>query len=225
MSTRSVCAPGGAAVSPGRRPVRPSPRGRPMPRSWRSGSDGPAPATGRSSSELEPRRQARGTRGRPRLDEHRFAGVLSLTPHGGARRRDVVVAFGAAATDGVTGGSLERLVGHWVPRRARRGGRTAPTAPERAARANHHLRALGPRPVDPEEHELWVGAARAIDAYRDRWGLHRSPESLGHPAPAELASMPAARLADLVRTTRHLDAVRARLGHREPVGVELGLGR
>jgi hypothetical protein len=91
--------------------------------------------------------------------------------------------------------------------------------------ANHHLRALGPRPVDPQDHELWVGAARVLDAYRDRWGLSRSLEPLGTTASAELASLPTARLADLVRTQRHLDAVRVRLGRREPVGVDLGLGR
>ncbi len=173
---------------------------------------------------LEPRRHERGAEGRARLDEHRFAGVLSLTPHGGARRRDVVVAFGAAATDGVAAGSLERLVGHWVPRGPV--GVAEPLRPRRAVMpANHHLRALGPRPVDPEEHQLWVGAAHAIDAYRERWGLNRSPESLGDLASPELASMSTVRLADFVRTTRHLDAVRARLGHREPVGVELGLER
>ena len=173
---------------------------------------------------LEPRRRERGAEGRARLDEHRFAGELSLTPHGGARRRDVVVAFGAAATDGVSAGSLERLVGHWVP--PGHIGVAEPLRPRRAVMpANHHLRALGPRPVDPEEHHLWVGAARAIDAYRDRWGLNCSPESLGGPASPELSSMPTARLADFVRTTQHLDAVRARLGHREPVGVELGLER
>ncbi len=91
-------------------------------------SDGPLPLV------LEPRRRERGAEGRARLDEHRFAGELSLTPHGGARRRDVVVAFGAAATDGVSAGSLERLVGHWVPRGPDRGGRTAATAPGRDAR-------------------------------------------------------------------------------------------
>jgi conjugative relaxase-like TrwC/TraI family protein len=162
--------------------------------------------------------------GRARLDEHRFAAVISLTPHGGARRRDVVAAFGAAATDGVTAGSLERLVGHWVRRGP--GGVAEPLQPRRAVLpANHHLRALGPRPVDPHDHELWVGAARALDAYRDRWGLSRSLEPLGTTASPELASLPTARLADLVRTRRHLDAVRARLGHREPVGVDLELGR
>ena len=102
-----------------------------------------------------------------------------------------------------------------------------PLQPRRAVvPANHHLRALGPRPVDPEDHELWVGAARALDAYRDRWGLEPARrEPLGTTASPELASLPTARLADLVRTRRHLDAVRARLGRREPVGVDLGLGR
>jgi conjugative relaxase-like TrwC/TraI family protein len=166
----------------------------------------------------------RGGVGRALLDEHRFAAVISLTPHGGARRRDVVAAFGAAATDGVAAGSLERLVGHWV-----RGGPVGvaePLQPRRAVLpANHHLRALGPRPVDPQDHELWVGAARALDAYRDRWGLSGSVEPLGTTASPELASLPTARLADFVRTRRHLDAVRTRLGRGDPVGVDLGLVR
>jgi hypothetical protein len=91
--------------------------------------------------------------------------------------------------------------------------------------ANHHLRALGPRPVDPQDHELWVGAARALDGYRDRWGLSGSVEPLGTTASPELASLPTARLADFVRTRRHLDAVRTRLGRGDPVGVDLGLVR
>ncbi len=192
--------------------------------SWRTGNDGPAPSGGPLELVLEQRRPGRGAAERALLDEHRFAGVISVTPHGGARRRDVVAAFGAAATDGVAAGSLERLVGHWVPRGPV--GVAEPMQPRRAVMpANHHLRALGPRPVDPDQHEVWVGGARAIDAYRDRWGLRCSPEPLGDPASPELAALPTARLADLVRTTRHLDDVRARLGRREPFGVELGLGR
>ena len=166
----------------------------------------------------------RGGAGQALLDEHRFAAVISLTPHGGARRRDVVAAFGAAATDGVAAGSLERLVGHWV--RPGPVGVAEPLQPRRAVLpANHHLRALGPRPVDPQDHELWVGAARALDAYRDRWGLGGSVEPLGTTASPELASLPTARLADFVRTRRHLDAVRARLGRGDPVSVDLGLVR
>ncbi|HEX3622909.1 MAG TPA: MobF family relaxase, partial [Acidimicrobiales bacterium] len=34
-------------------------------------------------------------------DEHRFAGMIAVTPHGGAHRRDVVAAFAGSALDGV----------------------------------------------------------------------------------------------------------------------------
>jgi conjugative relaxase-like TrwC/TraI family protein len=162
--------------------------------------------------------------GRPLLDEHHFAAVISLTPHGGARRRDVVAAFAAAARDGVAADSLERLVTLWVPRGP--AGVAEPLHQRRAVvPANHLLRLLGPRPVDPADHELWVGAAHAIDGYRDRWGLVGSPEPLGVAASPSLSSLPTARLADHVRTVRHLEVVRARLGRRAPVGVELGLRR
>ena len=158
------------------------------------------------------------------LDEHRFAAMLSVTPHGGARRRDVVAAFGSAAPDGVAAPALEDLVAQWVPTAGigvaeplHRRGAVVP--------APHLLRVLGPRPIDPRTHEVWVGAAAVIDAYRGRWGLDRATESLGIDTAPGLASLPAARLADHVRTARHVEAARARLGRRDSVGVELGLGR
>ncbi len=159
------------------------------------------------------------------LDEHRFAGVISLTAHGGARRRDVVGAFGAAARDGIPAPGIERLVAHWVPP-----GPVGVAEPLQQRRtvvpANRHLRALGPRPVDPDDHSVWVGAARALDAYRDRWGHPHTVEPPGvtNSSPG-LASLPPNRLADHVRTERQIAAARARLGWREPVTTERGLGR
>jgi conjugative relaxase-like TrwC/TraI family protein len=163
--------------------------------------------------------------GRARLDEHRFAGVLSVTPHGGARRRDVVHAFAVAARDGAPAAALDRLVDRWVPP-----GDVGVAEPLRQRRtvvpAHHLLRALGPRPVDPDEHEVWLGAARAIDAYRDRWGLGRDNEPVGTSGtPPSLASLPTTRLADHVRLEQQLQTARVRLGWRDPVAVELGLGR
>ncbi len=159
------------------------------------------------------------------FDEHRFAGELSLTPHGGAHRRDVVAAFGSAATDGIAASSLDRIVAQWVP--ADSVGVAEPLHRRRTVvPATHHLRALGPRPVDPADHEVWVDAAAAIDAYRARWGVARSPEPLGTGrSPAGLASLPAGRLADHLRITRQLEVARSRLGRREAAAVELGLGR
>jgi hypothetical protein len=193
------------------------------------------------------------------LDEHRYAAVIAVTPHGGARRRDVVVAFDAAVSDGVDAATLNHLVSHWIPA----GGSVGVAEPLYARTvvmpANHLLRALGPRPADAGAHGVWVEAAHAIDAYRERWrvdDLARSDraqraeradglDSAGRLSRAErfdravgrldrateplgpvtnLASLPAAQLADYVRTTRLLDTARARLGVRAPVGAELGIG-
>lgn len=157
------------------------------------------------------------------FDEHRFAGVISLTPHGGAHRRDVVEAFAVAAREGVAAGSLERATDLWAP-----SGRVG-VAEERQTRrsvvaAPHVVAALGPRPLDPAGHETWVGAAQAIDAYRGRWGIREGAEPLGVGRNG-LSSLPPGRLADHLRVTRHVDAARHTLGRRAPAELELGLGR
>ena len=163
--------------------------------------------------------------GRRLLDEHRFAGVICLTPHGGARRRDVVAAFAAAAPEGVVAPAMARLVDQWVPMEGV--GVAEPLHQRReVVPAGHLLRALGARPLNPGDHEVWVGAAAAIDRYRTRWGLERSADPLGLPGSSSgLATLPAARLADHLCTTRHVQAARSRLGLGEPFEVELGLGR
>ncbi len=148
------------------------------------------------------------------FDEHRFAGDLSLTAHGGAHRRDVVTAFGVAAPGGITAVALERIVAHWVPVEAV--GVAEPLHQRRSVvPAGHLLRALGPRPVDPNRHEVWVDAAGAIDAYRARWGLGRAAEPLGAEPAANLAALPTARLADHLRLSRDLERARSRLGRRD----------
>jgi conjugative relaxase-like TrwC/TraI family protein len=164
-------------------------------------------------------------RGPATLDEHRFAGVIALPAHGGAHRRDVVTAFSTAAADGATAAVVERLVDQWVPD-GPPGVAEALQQRRTVVPGNHHLRALGPRPVDPDDHAVWLGAARSIDAYRERWGLTHATEPLGErEGPQGLAVLPADRLADHVRTRREIDVARARLGWREPVTVERGLGR
>jgi hypothetical protein len=90
----------------------------------------------------------------------------------------------------------------------------------------HLLEVLGPRPLDPHAHQVWCDAARAVEAYRGRWGLTRAPDAfgLGDP-PVPRAALAASRLADHVRTTRVVDAARVRLGRPESPMVELFLGR
>ena len=166
---------------------------------------------------------------RPALDEHRYGAAIMLTAHGGAHRRDVAAAFGAAAPGGMDEGAFTHAMAAWVPAQPPEAVGVAEPLHQRrdVVPANHLVQALGPRPTTRGAHELWLGTARVIDAYRVRWGLHttREPEPLGSGDPAALAAMPPARLADHLRTARHLDEMRARLGLRRPAAVELGLTR
>ncbi len=155
-------------------------------------------------------------------DEHRFAGMIAFTPHGGVHRRDVVAAFAGSAREGVPAASLERVTDLWAPEEGV-GVSEELTTRRSVVPANHHLRALGPRPVDPSDHETWLTAARTMDAYRTRWGIERASEPLGTDHP--VSSLPAARLADHIRVARQLDAARVRLRRRAPAEMELGLDR
>jgi conjugative relaxase-like TrwC/TraI family protein len=158
----------------------------------------------------------------PSYDEHRFAGVIAVTPHGGAHRRDVVAAFAGSARDGAPAASIDRVTDLWAPE-AKVGVAEELMARRSVVPANHHLRALGPRPVDPANHETWLRAARAIDAYRERWGIERVAEPLG--TGRSLSSLPPTRLADHLRVTRQVDLARLTLGRRAPAEMELGLER
>lgn len=191
---------------------------------WRRRAASVEPGHGLDAGEwLSRPSRGRDPGGVPRsYDEHRFAGMIALTPHGGAYRRDVVGAFAGSARDGVPAASLDRVTDLWAAD-ARVGVAEALKGRRVVVPANHHLRALGARPVDPAGHETWLTAARAIDAYRARWGIERASEPLG--VGRSLSSLPPARLADHLRVTRELDAARVRLGRRAPAEMELGLDR
>jgi conjugative relaxase-like TrwC/TraI family protein len=155
-------------------------------------------------------------------DEHLFAGLIAVTPHGGAHRRDVVAAFASSARDGVPATSLDRVTDLWAPE-TRVGVAEALLSRRSVTPASHLVHALGPRPVDPAGHETWLTAARSIDAYRERWGIERAVAPLG--TDRRLSSLPPARLADHLRVTRQVEAARVRLGRRALAEMELGLDR
>jgi conjugative relaxase-like TrwC/TraI family protein len=163
------------------------------------------------------------------LNEHRFGAALSLAPDGGARRRDVVSAFGAAAVGGADAQSIERLTELWMPPLSDRV-QVGVVEDVRSLRsvvpAGHLLGALGPRPVDPGDHEVWRDAAHAIDAYRNQWGVRGTADALGvGTMPSGIASLPTDRLVDHLRTTRHVDTARQRLGWRVSPAHEMDRGR
>jgi hypothetical protein len=152
------------------------------------------------------------------LDEHGFAAVLSETPHGGAYRRDVVRAFATAARDGASSSALERMTNLWLPPVGVGVGEPMHRRDD-ATPGRHLVNELGPRPVDPDAHGVWHGAATVIEHYRERWGLDCSPDALGG---EPKASLPVEQLVDHLRTARHVEQARARLGVREVRQMERG---
>jgi hypothetical protein len=148
--------------------------------------------------------------------------VIAVTPHSGAHRRDAVAAFAGSARDGVPAASLDHVTDLWAPD-AQVGVAEGLRTRRSVVPENHHLQALGPRPVDPAGHETWLTAARAIDGYRERWGIERAAEPLG--PDRTLSSLSPARLADHLRVARQLDTARGRLGRRAPAELEVGLDR
>jgi conjugative relaxase-like TrwC/TraI family protein len=167
--------------------------------------------------------------GRHRLDEHRFGATLSLTPAGAARRRDVAAAFSTAALAGVDVQSVERLTDLWTPRlsqRAQIGVAEDVRTLHSVVPGGHLLLALGPRPVNPTDHEVWRDAARAIDGYRRRWSVSRGGDALGSDGlTSGVSSLPTDRLVDHLRTARHMEVARQRLGWCGPLGHEMERGR
>ncbi|HVB91148.1 MAG TPA: MobF family relaxase [Acidimicrobiales bacterium] len=165
---------------------------------------------------------------RQSFNEHQFAALLSMSPDGGARRRDVIAALGGAAADGAAAGALETLTDMWVPSPSHAQVGVAEDTHQRRTfvPGRHLLGTLGPRPVDPEEHRVWRQAALAIDGYRERWGVTRSMDAYGVGAlSTDLAALPTNRLVDHLRTTQAVQQARAFMGRREPHVMELARGR
>jgi conjugative relaxase-like TrwC/TraI family protein len=165
----------------------------------------------------------------PFLDEHRFGAMLWHAPDGAARRRDIVAAFGVAARDGAAAAAVDRLAQLWTPSLS---GRIEIGVAEdcRTLRSvvpgAHLLATLGPRPVDPETHEVWRDAAHSIDDYRHRWGVAKATDALGvDRLSSGISTLPTERLVDYLRVTRHIEVACQRLGWRPARTLEVDRGR
>jgi hypothetical protein len=163
------------------------------------------------------------------VHEHRFGAMLSFAPDGAARRRDVVAAFATAAVDGAEEHGLEQLAQLWTPTLSERA-QVGVAEDRRTLRSvipgGHLLVTLGPRPLNPVEHEVWREAARAIDDYRGRWGVADGADALGGDAlPSGISSLPTDRLIDHLQTARHIEVACQRLGWRAARTHELDRGR
>jgi conjugative relaxase-like TrwC/TraI family protein len=163
------------------------------------------------------------------VHEHRFGAMLSFAPDGAARRRDVVAAFATAAMDGTEEHGLEQLARLWTPALSDRA-QVGVAEDRRTLRSvvpgGHLLATLGPRPLNPVDHEVWREAARAIDDYRGRWGVIGGADALGGDAlPSGISSLPTDRLVDHLQTSRHVEVACRRLGWRPARTHEMDRGR
>jgi conjugative relaxase-like TrwC/TraI family protein len=184
-----------------------------------------ARAVGVPSLDLVPHVARADVVARPTLHEHRFRATLSRTADGAARRRDVVTGLGVAAVPGATAPTLERLTDLWLPPSREVGVAEPAHAPRGLVPGDHLLAALGPRPVEVNDHRVWQAGAQAIEAYRRQWGVTRSADALGAGPECRLSAFPAARLADHVRTERTVEVTRQQLGWRPPQVLEMDRGR
>lgn len=192
--------------------------------------------------------------GRSVVDEYRYAAALAARDRE-PRRRDVVTAWADAVLPGapvtqvldcvdavlgeadLVGGRPAGRPGPEVP--GARGAREVPKAPaslgvaelpldlRRVVPAPHLLAELGPRPADPRRLALWQQGARAVSAYRERWGV-TGRSALGDVDDGRLCRFPARRLADHLETRRCIEDTCRRLGRpllRATEVPERGIGR
>jgi len=170
-----------------------------------------------------------GAPGDQRVDEHRFARRLADPLHGGVTRRQALAAWVGAATSGSSVHDAEQCVDRLAEWGVGIGVVEGVHPPSQVVPARHLLAALGPRPRSPGLLAAWQDGAKAVAAYRSRWGVEDRDRPLGVTgAGGVLAALPARRLADHLATTRHLDDVRRRLERdigRRAEPPELGRGR
>jgi hypothetical protein len=130
---------------------------------------------------------------------------------------------------GATAKSIERLTDLWTPPASARSqiGVAEDTHTLRSVVPGPHLlSALGPRPVNGGDHEVWRTAADAIEGYRRRWNVAKGTDALGTDALASgISSLPTDRLIDHLQTDRHIEVARQRLGWRTSRHLEMDRGR
>ena len=219
--TSGGCTRPEAPASPGRPPAPPRSRGRPTTSSRPGGSDKPDAVGGDLEVPRVPNR-----RGPAMLDEHRFAGVIALPAHGGAHRRDVVAAFSTAAADGATaadGRAAGCPVGPgWA---ARRGGATAPATKRGPGQSPCCARWVRGRSIPTITPSGWVPPEASMPTVRGGASPTRRSRSARGRGRGTWPTCRPTTWRIMVRTGREIAVARARLGWREPVTVERGLGR
>lgn len=153
------------------------------------------------------------------IDEHRFAASLLTNGQPEVSRRNVVRAWSGALGRGAPAEEIERCVDRLLPSETGVGVAEPGHAPAAVVPSAAALRLLGARPTSGHQLGHWQEAAAGIARYSTRWG-HDAAADLGRECGgAELAGLPARRLADRLALSRSVQEVRRRLGRdpgREP---------
>ena len=161
------------------------------------------------------------------LDEHAFASALRRDRPTALYRRDAVAAWCDGLAPGAPAAGVRAAVDRWLgrddgPGVGERRRMTADLVPGR-----HLLAALGPRPASAAGLETWCRGARAVEDYRERFGVADRIHPVGVAGPG-LSDLAPARLAAHLRVARQIDETRRQLGRppwRELDGVALERGR
>lgn len=172
----------------------------------------------------------RAATGSVRVDEHRYASILVVSPHATAKRRDVVKAWSDSIIDGEPAGEVERCVDLIVGDGVVEVGVAERSHPlSSLVPSNDAIRALGPRPIGSDDYRRWKSAEVSIDDYKRRWGVNYQTIGLdaGEARP-EMNRFSIKQLADHALLMRIVDAKRRALGReisRDQATPDLLAGR
>jgi conjugative relaxase-like TrwC/TraI family protein len=162
------------------------------------------------------------------IDEDDFAKRLSVSPRETLNRSTIVCAWGWALPQGAPSDVVERCVDLLAPWPDATGAIEPRLPAEGLIPSEYQLLALGNRPASPDQLAMWLDAARAIERYRDTYGIKDPDQALGPEGWWRESTGISGRkfgekFADYIKTSNKIDDVHRQLD-LEREGPELGLG-
>jgi conjugative relaxase-like TrwC/TraI family protein len=165
------------------------------------------------------------------IDENDFAKRLSEVSRKTLNRGTIVYAWESALPQGVPADAVERCVDLLAPWPEATGAVQRRLPAEGFIPSKYQLLALGNRPASPDQLAVWLDTAKAIEKYRDTWGIKDPDRALGSEewrrestSTRESSREFILQLAGHHEASREIENARRQLG-REREGPELGLSR
>jgi conjugative relaxase-like TrwC/TraI family protein len=163
------------------------------------------------------------------INEEAFASRLSRLPV--LTRSAAIGLWTDAVPQGVPADAVERCVDLLAPWPEATGAVQRRLPAEGFIPSKYQLLALGNRPASPDQLAVWLDTAKAIEKYRDTWGIKDPDRALGSEewrrestSTRESSREFILQLAGHHEASREIENARRQLG-REREGPELGLSR